>query len=87
MFTGIQENNDLIKVTASTFLRLERIFTIFGDHCQKSSEFCMILAHSGIINKLIDGLFTLHALQSHHTMDMEWVRNMIDNPFKFCWTS
>ena len=74
---GIQQNNDLIRVTASTFLRLEKIFVIFGDHCQKSSEFCTLLAHSGIINQLMDGLFILYALQVHHTMDNEWVSNAL----------
>ena len=72
---GIQKNNSLINVPGSSLFRLERIFSLLQDHCQKSSEFCEIIAHRGIIADLIGGLLVLYACQTYRSIDFEWVSN------------
>ena len=75
LFIEIPENNSFVNVPASSLFRLERIFSLLQDHCQKSSEFCVIMAQSGIINDLVHALLTLYACQSHRSLDFEWVSN------------
>ena len=66
-------NTSYVNVPASTLLRLQRILSLLQDHCQKSSDFCSIICHTGIITELINGLLILYACQSHHSTDFEWV--------------
>ena len=73
MYLGIQENNSSVNVPGSSLFRLERIFSLLQDHCQKSSEFCEIIAYRGIIAGLIDGLLVLYACQAYRSIDFEWV--------------
>ena len=72
-FAGILENNSDDNIPASSYLRLERIFSLLQDHCQKSSQFCTLIAHEGIITDLIDALLVLYACQSCRSIDFEWV--------------
>ena len=72
-FIGILENNSCVNVPASSLFRLERIFSLLQDHCQKSAKFCTLIAHGGIITDLVDALFVLYACQSYRSVDFEWV--------------